>query len=359
MSPATRTGAAFVWDPKIASHVYREDHPLKPRRLIGVYDTLRDLGAFDRAGAKVLAPRSATREEIERIHAPEYVEAVMRASVDPRLNYSEFGLAAYGDTPPFSGMHEVSLLTTGGSLAAMEESLAGRVRVAVNYSGGLHHAMHRKASGFCIYNDPAIVCGVLADRGMRVAYVDIDAHHGDGVQAAFYDSDRVLTISLHETGRTLFPGTGFASERGRGPGAGYSINVALPPYTDDAAYMRAFDAVVPELVTRYRPDVLVTQQGIDPHFSDPLTHLMVSTRAREQIVRWFSQSPYAWAAMGGGGYDLDAVRRTWSLEFLVMLGAAVPEELHDREPPVWPGASRRQMDGLVDVAISEALAAAW
>src|SRR5439155_14266501 len=127
MSPATRTGAAFVWDPKIASHVYREDHPLRPRRLIAVYDTLRELGAFDRAGAKVLAPRSATREEIERIHAPEYVEAVMRASVDPRLDYSEFGLAAYGDTPPFSGMHEVSLLTTGGSLAAMEESLAGRV----------------------------------------------------------------------------------------------------------------------------------------------------------------------------------------------------------------------------------------
>jgi acetoin utilization protein AcuC len=359
MSPAARTGAAFVWDPKIASHVYRDDHPLKPRRLIGVYDTLRDLGAFDRDGAKVLAPRAASREEIERVHAPEYIEAVMHASVDPKLDYSEFGLAAYGDTPPFAGMHEVSLLTTGGSLVAMEESLAGRVRVAVNYSGGLHHAMRRRASGFCIYNDPAIVCGVLADRGMRVAYVDIDAHHGDGVQAAFYDTDRVLTISLHETGRTLFPGTGFASERGRGAGAGYSINVALPPYTDDAAYMRAFDAVVPELLTRYRPDVLVTQQGIDPHFTDPLTHLMVSTRARERIVRWFRDSPYTWVAMGGGGYELDAVRRTWSLEFLVMLGAPVPLELHDPEPPDWPGASRKQIDDLVDAAVSEALAAAW
>ena len=149
----------------------------------------------------------------------------------------------------------------------MEEVIAGRARVAFNGAGGLHHAMRRRASGFCIYNDPAIVCGLLADRGMKVAYVDIDAHHGDGVQAAFYETDQVLTVSLHETGRTLFPGTGFADERGTGKGAGYSVNVALPPYTDDPAYVRAFDAVVPPLVARFRPDVLVTQQGIDARAS--------------------------------------------------------------------------------------------
>ena len=352
-------GAGFIWDPRVAAHVYRDGHPLRPERLIGVRDTLTRLGAFDLPGARVLAPRAATRDEIERVHAPEYVEAVMQASADPEMDYSEYGLDAYGDTPPFEGMHEVSLLTTGGTLSAMEEVLAGRTRVTVNYSGGLHHAMRRRASGFCIYNDPAIVCGLLADRDMRVAYVDIDAHHGDGVQAAFYETDQVLTISLHESGRSLFPGTGFAHERGRGKGAGYSINVALPAFTDDAAYLRAFDAVVPELVTRYRPDVLVTQQGIDPHYTDPLTHLQVSTHAREQIVRWFRSTPYPWVAMGGGGYSLDAVRRTWALEYLVMLGADVPAELHDVDPPAWTGREREAIDDATDAAVRDAIGAAW
>jgi len=352
-------GAGFVWDERVARHVYREDHPLKPIRLVGVRDTLTRLGAFDRPGAHVITPRAATRDEIERIHDPEYVEAVMQASADPASDYSAYGLMPWGDTPPFAGMHEVSLLTTGGSLGAMEDVLAGRARVSVNYSGGLHHAMRRRASGFCIYNDPAIVCAKLADRGMKVAYVDIDAHHGDGVQAAFYETDQVLTISLHESGRTLFPGTGFADERGRGKGLGFSINVALPAFTDDTAYLRAFEAVVPPLLKRYRPDVLVTQQGIDPHFTDPLTHLQVSTHARERMVRFFRDTPYPWVAMGGGGYSLDAVRRTWSMEYLVMLGADVPEELHDREPPSWTGRQRETIDALADEAIREALAAAW
>ena len=283
----------------------------------------------------------------------------MQASAEPDLDYSRWGMQQWGDTPPFRGMHEASLLTTGASLVAMEEVIAGRARVAVNYAGGLHHAMRSRASGFCIYNDPAIVCRTLADRGMRVAYVDIDAHHGDGVQAAFYDSDRVLTISLHEDGRSLFPGTGFADERGRGSGAGYSVNVALPPYTDDEAYVRAFDAVVLPTVARYRPDVLVTQQGIDPHFTDPLTHLMVSTHAREHCVRAFASMPYPWIAMGGGGYDLDAVRRTWSLEHLIMLGAAIPDELHDADPPRATGDRRRAVDAATDSAVRAALEAAF
>ncbi len=355
----TARGAAFVWDPSIASHVYREDHPLKPKRLVGVHDTLTKLGAFKKPGARVLAPRAASLAEVERIHAPEYVDAVRKASADPHGDYAEWGLDPDRDTPPFKGMHEVSLLTTGGSLRAMDEVLAGKVRVAVNYSGGLHHAMRRRASGFCIYNDPAIVCATLADKGMKVAYVDIDAHHGDGVQAAFYDTDQVLTISLHESGNTLFPGTGFAHERGRGKGLGYSINVALPAYTDDAAYVRAFDEVVPPLLARFAPDVLVTQQGIDPHFTDPLTHLQLSTHAREHVVRWFASSPYIWTAMGGGGYALDAVRRTWAMEFLIMLGADIPDELHDPDPPAWTGEERQAIDELTDEAIRAALGAAW
>ena len=324
-----------------------------------MYETLRSLGAFDREGARLLEPREATVGEIGRIHAPEYIEAVQQASRDPGLDYAEWGLSHHGDTPPFEGMHEASLLTTGGSLAGMEEVLAGRLRVSFNGAGGLHHAMRRSAKGFCIYNDPAIVAGLLADRGLRVAYVDIDAHHGDGVQAAFYDTDQVLTISLHEDGRYLFPGTGFAHERGKGKGAGYSINVPLPPYADDGAYVRAFDEVVPPLVERFGPDILVTQQGIDPHFSDPLTHLQVSTRARLHVVSWFAATPYPWVAMGGGGYSLDAVRRTWAMEYLLMLGAPVPNELHDVNPPEEGGERRRTIDRATDTAISEALAAAF
>jgi len=351
--------AAFVYDVRLTEHVYRPDHPLRPERLRGVHATLSELGAFDRPNAAVLAPRDATRHEIERIHAPDYVEAVMQASADPDLDFSQWGMQQWGDTPPFRGMHEASLLTTGATLVAMAEVIDGGARVAVNYAGGLHHAMRRRASGFCIYNDPAIVCGLLADRGMKVAYVDIDAHHGDGVQAAFYDTDQVLTISLHQDGRTLFPGTGFADERGSGKGAGYSINMPLAPYTDDAAYIPAFDAVVPPLVDRFRPDVLVTQQGIDSHFSDPLTHLMVSTRTREHCVRWFRAAPYPWVAMGGGGYDLDAVRRSWAMEYLIMLGAAIPPELHDPDPPIASGARRTMIDGAVDGAVRDALAAAF
>ena len=200
---------------------------------------------------------------------------------------------------------------------------------------------------------------MLADRGLKVVYVDIDAHHGDGVQAAFYDTDQVLTISLHETGRALFPGTGFASERGTGKGAGYSVNVALPPYTDDRAYTAAFDAVVPPLVQRFKPDVLVSQQGIDSHFTDPLTHLQVSTRAREHVVRAFRSFGLPWVAMGGGGYDLDAVARGWSIEYLVMLDAPVPEHLHDADPPAWTGDERDAIDVATDVAVRDALAAAF
>ncbi|TME31542.1 MAG: hypothetical protein E6I66_07390 [Chloroflexi bacterium] len=321
--------------------------------------------AFALPNARVLEPRLATRAELERIHDPAYVEAIEHASEDPELDYTAWGLSAWGDTPPFAGMHEASLLTTGATLVAMEDVVAGRARVAFNGSGGLHHAMRRNASGFCIYNDPAIVCGLLADRGMKVAYVDIDAHHGDGVQAAFYDTAQVLTISLHEfgmiprLGRPFFPGTGSADERGTGKGAGYSVNVALPAYTDDLAYMRAFDAVVPPLLDRFRPDILVTQQGIDAHFTDPLTDLQLSTHAREHVVSWFASTPYPWVAMGGGGYDLDAVRRTWSMEYLIMLGAPVPESLHDEDPPVLGGRARTAVDAATDQATREALTSAF
>ncbi len=319
-------GAAFVWDPSIASHVYREDHPLKPKRLVGVHDTLTKLGAFKKPGARVLAPRAASLAEIERIHEPGYVEAVRQASADPDGDYSEWGLDPDRDTPPFKGMHEVSLLTTGGSLRAMEEVLAGRVRVAVNYSGGLHHAMRRRASGFCIYNDPAIVCATLAEKGMKVAYVDIDAHHGDGVQAAFYDDPRVLTVSIHQTPLSLFPGTGYPTECGHGAAQGTSVNVALPAGTSDASWLRAFHAVVPGVVRAFRPEVLVTQHGTDSHREDPLADLNLTVdgqRASYLALRELAETVTGgrWLALGGGGYSpVRVAPRSWTHLLAIVAG---------------------------------------
>jgi acetoin utilization protein AcuC len=315
-----------VWDPAVASHVYSEEHPLKPKRLVGVYDTLNKLGTFALPGAKLLAPRGATSAELARVHDPDYIDAVMRASSDPRGDYAQWGLDPRGDTPPFRGMHDVSLLTTGGSLVAMEESLAGTVRVAANFSGGLHHAMRRRASGFCIYNDPAIVCRALADRGLKVAYVDIDAHHGDGVQAAFYDDPRVLTVSIHESPLTLFPGTGWPAELGSGAAQGTSANLALPPGTSDAAWLRAFHAVVPGLVRAFRPEVLVTQHGADSHREDPLADLNLTIdgqRTSYVALRDLAESVTGgrWLALGGGGYSpVRVVPRAWTHLLAIVAG---------------------------------------
>jgi acetoin utilization protein AcuC len=210
-----------------------------------------------------------------------------------------------------------------------------------------------------VYNDPAIVIAELLRRGKRVAYVDIDAHHGDGVQAAFYEEPRALTISLHEFAPWFFPGTGRASERGSGAAAGYSVNVALVPETDDAAYAIAFDGVVPTLVGAFAPDVLVTQGGFDSYFNCPIAQLALSTHGYERCYRTFASFDLPWVALGGGGYDVDAVRRGWSIAYLVMLDAEIPDELHDAAPPAATGRDRRLLDDAAKRAADAALAASF
>jgi acetoin utilization protein AcuC len=205
----------------------------------------------------------------------------------------------------------------------------GEVSAAFNISGGLHHAAARQASGFCVFNDPVVAIKYLLNRGLRVAYVDIDAHHGDGVQDAFYDEPRVLTISVHESGQYLFPGTGFAGETGAGAGVGYAVNLPLYPYTDDDIYLDAFESVVPPLIRAFDPDVLLTQLGIDSYHTDPLTHLQVTSRGFTAAVECLGGLGYPWLATGGGGYDLGAVARCWTLAYGVMCGAEWP----DRVPP--------------------------
>lgn len=352
--------AVFGWHPRVAAYEMRPDHPLKPYRYRLVFETLRELGAFDRRNARVVQGRMATDAELRLVHDQAYVDVVRSLGEgDPTIRPERWGFSALGDTPPWIGMHEDSATIVGTSLACMEEVLAGRARVAFNGSGGLHHAMRDHASGFCVYNDPAIVIAELVRRGKRVAYVDIDAHHGDGVQAAFYDTPEVLTISLHQFSPWFFPGTGRPAEHGEGAGRGYAVNVALAPATDDAAYAIAFDAVVPPLVASFHPDVLVTQGGFDTYFDDPLTQLALSTRGYARCYRAFDAFGLPWVALGGGGYDVDGVRRAWTIAYLVMLGADVPEELHDARPPRAEGREREELDEAARRAAERAVATSF
>ena len=326
------TRAAFVYEDALAGHVLRNDHPMRPIRLRHTYNLLNSYGAFDGGDSRLVRPRAATEEEVQLLHTPDYLAAVRSLSMG-LAGYSpeRYGFSAGGDNPVYSGMYDAALLSTGASLVAAELLMSQQVDVAFNISGGLHHAAAGHASGFCIFNDPVIAIKYFLAAGRRVAYVDIDAHHGDGVQEAFFDDDRVLTISMHESGRFLFPGTGFTGETGSGVGTGYAVNVPLYPYTEDDVYLWAFREVALPLIRGFAPDVLVTQLGIDSYHTDPLTHLQMTSRGFVEAVTEFAGLGLPWLALGGGGYDLGAVARCWTLAYGVMLG----EEWPDRVPPAF------------------------
>lgn len=323
-----RRNATFVYHDSFSLHVSRPDHPLRAVRLRYTYELLEAYHAFEGDGSNLVEARPATEEEIRTLHDAEYVEAVKSFSLGERkYDPGRFNFSVDGDNPIYEGMYEAATLSTGASLLAAERVSDKVTDVAFNISGGLHHAAAGHASGFCVFNDPAIAIKLLLSRGLRVVYVDIDAHHGDGVQNAFYDTDRVLTISLHESGRFLFPGTGFVEETGVGAGEGFSVNLPLYPYTGDDTYLWAFREVVPPLVAAFSPDVLVTQLGIDSYYSDPLTHLMLSSRGFCEAVAEFAGMGYPWLAMGGGGYDLGAVARCWTLAYGIMAGRELPDSI--------------------------------
>ena len=303
---------------------------MKPVRLRYTYELLESYGAFSATDVDLVTPTSANEADVLSYHSAEYLEAVRGLSGGD----AEIDAAAYnfgpGDNPHYEGMYAAAMLSTGASLKAASMLLDGEHSRVFSISGGLHHAMPGYAFGFCVFNDPVIAIKALVARGARVAYVDIDCHHGDGVQHAFYDTDRVLTISLHESGAFLFPGTGFTQEIGAGRGRGYSVNVPLYPYTSDEVYIWAFREVVPRLLAAFRPDVLVTQLGIDTHMLDPITHLALTTQGFAETVGEFGKSaPPAWLALGGGGYDLHAVSRAWTMAFAAMAGQELPNEVPD------------------------------
>ena len=344
--------AAFVYHDSMSRHVLRADHPLRAVRLKYTYELLDAYRAFEDDNSTLVEPRPATEEEITSVHDTEYVEAVKSFSRGERkYDPSRFSFGAGGDNPIYEGMYEAALLSTGASIVAAELMDGNRVNVAFNISGGLHHAAARNASGFCVFNDPAVAIQQLLSKGLRVGYVDIDAHHGDGVQNAFYNDDRVLTISLHESGLFLFPGTGFVEEVGAGPGTGFSVNVPLYPYTDDDTYLWAFREIVPPLLTAFKPDVLVTQLGIDSYHSDPLAHLQISSRGFGEAVREFARMGLPWLATGGGGYDLSAVARCWTLAYGIMLERDWPDEIPTeyREKYGW----ERLLDSEVPTVVPE------
>jgi acetoin utilization protein AcuC len=302
-----------AWDDRLTGYDFGPGHPLAPVRVELTFALARALGVLGGDGVRVVAPELATPGELELIHDPAYIAAVQAGGAN-----GFFGLGT-PDNPVFPGMHEASALVSGATLAAARAVFTGQTEHGISVAGGLHHAMRANASGFCIYNDPAVAIKWLLGQGVeKIAYVDVDVHHGDGVQAAFYGDPRVLTISLHEHPMTLFPGTGLPSDNG-GPGAaGTAVNVALAAGTGDAGWLRAFDAVVPPLLRAFGPQVLVSQHGCDSHRLDPLAHLELTVDGQRTAAQWLHRLAHEvaggrWLATGGGGYALvQVVPRTWT-----------------------------------------------
>jgi acetoin utilization protein AcuC len=324
-----------LWDDVLASYDFGRGHPLRPLRLELTLALARDLGVLAAPGVTVAAPPSSGDDTLALVHDRDYIAAVRAAPSSLLGRLARYGLGS-GDNPVFDRMHEAAALVTGASVEAARAVWERSAQHAVNIAGGLHHAMRDRASGFCVYDDPAVAIAWLLQAGAtRVAYVDVDVHHGDGVQAAFYDDPRVLTVSLHESGSYLFPGTGFPEEVGTGDGRGTSVNVALPPGTDDAEWAAAFEAVVPDVLRAYRPEILVTQLGCDTHVLDPLAHLALSVDGQARTYARLHALAHElcggrWVVLGGGGYEIvHVVPRSWTLALAEVTGAAVPDTLPD------------------------------
>ena len=317
--------AIFVYSDRQSTHSLGDFHPMQPVRHRQTFELLKESGIFDAPNVSILEPRLASQEELLRFHDREYIDAIQASGTASTL--SDFGLGI-GDNPVYPGLYEANSLSTGGTLVAAEAVISGSSSAAFSVAGGLHHALPSRASGFCVFNDPVIAIIGLLERGLRVAYVDIDCHHGDGVQLAFYNNDRVLTVSIHESGDFLFPGTGSTDEIGIGDGEGFSVNIPLAPYTTDSVYLETFDALVPQIVSAFAPDVLFTQHGIDTHFSDPITHMNLTTQGFQSIVERLGTLSddinCKWIGTGGGGYGLSAVARGWSMGFSIMAQHTLP-----------------------------------
>ena len=316
----------FVYTEKFFAYDYGASHPLRVERLRLTYDLCRAYGLFNLPDAALIEARPASEAEILRYHMPEYIEVLRSASTGQTAGNLLYGVGP-GDNPVFPGLWEWSQIHSGASLQCAELVSEGKTRIAFNIAGGLHHADAKKASGFCYVNDPVLAICHLVDRGRKVLYLDIDAHHGDGVQWAFYEDPRVLTVSFHQDGRTLFPGTGGLGEIGQGEGLGFSVNIPMLPGTDDHVFWEGFEAILPVLMERFNPDVIVSQLGVDTFVDDPLAALELTTNGFCKAIAYVTEQGRPWVALGGGGYNPANVARAWTLAWAVMNGVELPDEL--------------------------------
>jgi acetoin utilization protein AcuC len=329
----------LVYGDELMKHRLSDQHPLQPIRVKLAVDLIRSTGLIEHA--HLLPPRRAAIAELELVHSHEYVDLVRRLSDPAQLRKVPIELveaAGFGsaDNPISDELHEGASLVVGATLIGAEAVNGGAALHAFSPSGGLHHAHRDRASGFCTYDDPAIACRWLKDRGHRVAYIDVDVHHGDGVEDIFYSDPDVLTISLHESGRYLFPGTGFPEDDGVGKGKGAAVNLPFMPFTWDEPWLEGFEKVVPAMLRRFKPTVLVTQDGCDTHYLDPLAHIAASTRIWPRVGRIFHELAHElcegrWLALGGGGYAIyEVVPRAWTLFFAEMVERPdLAEDLND------------------------------
>jgi len=330
--------ASFIYSDKLLNYHFHSDHPFNQKRVHLTKELLQAAHLLN--SAEVVEPRMATDDELALFHDHAYIDAVKQASRGKLSDVDgvEFGLGTE-DTPTFNGMHEASAYLVGGTLTAVDEVLQGRVDHSLNLGGGLHHGFKRKASGFCIYNDGAVAIKYIRKKyNLKVLYIDTDAHHGDGVQWAFYDDPNVCTFSIHETGRYLFPGTGNVNERGIKKGLGYSFNLPIDAFTQDESFLSLYEFAFKEIVDFFNPDIILTQNGADAHYLDPLTHLCTSMKVYERIPQLAHELAHKycegkWVATGGGGYDIwRVVPRAWAQIWSIM---KCNEPMRGAIPPLW------------------------
>lgn len=329
----------FIYSDKLLTYRFSDQHPFNQLRLALTLDLLKESETITEQ--QIIQPRIATEDELLLNHDLAFIEAVKHAGTATLASKiaESFGLGTE-DNPIFPHMHEASALLVGGTLTAVDYVMEGKAQHALHLGGGLHHGFKGKASGFCIYNDCSVAIKYIQKKyDAKVLYVDTDAHHGDGVQWSFYDDDSVCTLSIHETGRYLFPGTGNTNEWGHGKGYGYSFNVPVDAFTEDDSFIECYSTVFQEIAEYFKPDVIITQNGADAHYFDPLTHLSVTMDTYRQIPKLAHELAHKycngrWIAVGGGGYDIwRVVPRAWSLIWHEMTGQTSASE--DLIPTTW------------------------
>ncbi|UCD00200.1 MAG: acetoin utilization protein AcuC [Phycisphaerales bacterium] len=320
--------AAFIYSSELEEHRYPPEHPFNTIRAQRVRQTVNSMGLLSAEHVREVPPTPAERIVLKKFHSARYLHALKNASRGRwDAEALEMGIGTE-DCPVFPGLYDYTVLAAGGTLVASKLILEGDAEIAFNPSGGFHHAGPERASGFCYINDVALACMVLAEHGKRVLYLDVDVHHGDGVAHAFYDRSDVMTISLHQNPRTLFPGTGFEDEIGAGSGKGYCVNVPLPVGTYDQAYLGVFEAVVLPLIKAYNPDVFVFELGADALAGDPLAHLQLTNNVYAEIINHLLSFNKPLVATGGGGYNVDNTVRAWALAWSIFCGAEAADDMH-------------------------------